>query len=305
MGFSLLEVTLALPLTVLVVMGAIAIWLAGVRMWRAQAELADVQERAMFAMTQLKRAVRMAGYRNWDVYEGFDGKGHDKGNLQWDPLRVSANCAVNIDNCARGWQESDLIEIQFHGAGDPPGRQTVEDGVIENCAGKREVGPKWERDLVRIRYFVNAGEDGIPSLYCRYLNRDKGASTWAPSQALVRGVEAMYIRVGYRSTPTSSIRWYPPERGTRRNPVKPPRAGGSWEHAAAVAFSLVMRGGARPRGNPAGTQQVYVFDESTGGRRSVWMERSGAHRLHVFNLFAVRRNDGGLGDKGRIWLAPS
>ena len=70
MGFTLLEWVLAMPLGLLIVMAAIAIYLAGLRLWRAQAERYDVNERAMFALTQLSRAVAMAGYRNWDPMEG-------------------------------------------------------------------------------------------------------------------------------------------------------------------------------------------------------------------------------------------
>ncbi|VVE32052.1 transmembrane protein [Pandoraea terrigena] len=298
-GFTLLEGALAMPLGLLVVMAATAIYLAGIRLWRVQAERYDVNERAVFALTQLARAVGMAGYRNWDPMEGairLPGQG-ERG---WPSLRVSAECAGTADGCLRfGWQGSALLEVQFHGAGFSKGN-----GAIHNCAGRRvkATGRPDERQLSI--FYVDKGEDAIPSLYCRYGSRQVKATDLHRAQVLVRGVEAMYIRLGFRDSGTGGLRWVAPVRQMRNRPPRPPAGERGWENVAAVAFSLVMRGAPRSGGKPRAVRVVEVFDAASGGREFKQLGKAGDVHLHVFNAVAYRRNDGGVEEEAK-WLASS
>lgn len=298
-GFTLLEVVLAMPLGLLVVMAATAIYLAGIRLWRVQAERHDVNERAIFALTQLTRAVAMAGYRNWDPMEGAI-RLPGPAARDWPSLRVGAECAGTADKCSRfGWQGSALLEVQFHGAGFSTGN-----GAVHNCAGRRvkATGRLDERQLSI--FYVDKGEDKIPSLFCRYGSRQGSAADLRPAQVLVRGVEAMYIRLGFRDSRTGGLRWVAPALQMRNRPPRPPAGERGWENVAAVAFSLVMRGAPRSGGKPRAVQVVEVFDAASGGREFKRLGNAGDAHLHVFNAVAFRRNDGGVEEAAK-WLVSS
>lgn len=298
-GFTLLEVVLAMPLGLLVVMAATAIYLAGIRLWRVQAERYDVNERALFALTHLTRAVGMAGYRNWDPMEGAI-RLPGQGVRDWPSLRVGAECALTADNCSRfGWQGSALLEVQFHGAGFLLGN-----GAVHNCGGYRvkATGRPDERQLSI--FYVDKGEDAIPSLYCRYGERQAAATDLRRPEVLVMGVEAMYIRLGVRDRGTGGLRWVAPGTRMRNRPARPPAGERGWENVAAVAFSLVMRGAPRRGGKPRAVSVIEVFDAATGGREFKRLGNAGDVHLHVFNAVAYRRNDGGVGEEAE-WLASS
>ncbi|VVE44169.1 PilW family protein [Pandoraea fibrosis] len=300
-GFTLLEWVLAMPLGLLIVTAAIAIYLAGIRLWRVQAERYDVTERAIFALTQLTRAVGVAGYRNWDPMEGAiwpPGTGTAK--REWPSLRASAACASTVDTCPRqGWQGSSLLEVQFQGAGLSTGN-----GAMQNCAGLRARATGRLDDRHVSIFYVDKGEDEIPSLYCRYGERQMLSTDLHPAQVLVSGVEAMYVRLGFRVGGTGPLRWVEPVRSMRRRPPSPPPGEGGWENVAAVAFSLVLRGAPRRGGKPRTVRVVEVFDAATGGREYKRLGNAGDVHLHVFNAVAYRRNDGGIGEEAK-WLASS
>ncbi|WP_172961513.1 PilW family protein [Pandoraea apista] len=300
-GFTLLEWVLAMPLGLLIVTAAIAIYLAGVRLWRVQAERYDVTERAIFALTQLTRAVGMAGYRNWDPMEGaIWPPGALPAKREWPSLRASAACASTVDTCPRqGWQGSSLLEVQFQGAGLSTGN-----GAVHNCAGMRTRATGQLDDRQVSIFYVDKGEDGTPSLYCRYGERQMLSADLHPAQVLVSGVEAMYVRLGFRVGGTGPLRWVEPVRSLRRRPPSPPRGEGGWENVAAVAFSLVLRGAPRSGGKSRAVQVVEVFDAVSGGREYKRLGNAGDVHLHVFNAVAYRRNDGGVGEEAK-WLASS
>ncbi|WP_150627646.1 PilW family protein [Pandoraea captiosa] len=303
-GFTLLEWLIAMPLGLLIVMAATAIYLAGIRLWRVQAERYDVNERAIFALTQLARAVGMAGYRNWDPAEGLIRALDDDGKRDWPSLRASAECASTIDTCPkRGWQGSSILEVQFHGAGfgDDNGNGS---GAVQNCAGinvrARSGGDNRNLSI----FYVDKGEDGVPSLFCRYGERAAHFTDLHPAQALVIGVEAMYVRLGIRANGRGPLRWVAPLKSARRKPPNAPAGTGGWENVSAVAFSLVLRGAPRAGGKQRTGRTVEVFDKATGGREYKWFSNAGNVHLHVFNAVAYRRNDGGVGKEAR-WLVSS
>lgn len=303
-GFTLLEWVIAMPLGLLIVMAATAIYLAGLRLWRVQAERYDVNERAIFALTQLTRAVGMAGYRNWDPSEGLIRERGAEAKRDWPSLLASAQCAGRADKCPkRGWQGSALLEVQFHGAGFGDERLNGS-GAIQNCAGVSLRAENQGQTRHLSTFFVDKGEDGIPSLFCRYGQHGTGYTDLHPSQVLVMGVEAMYLRLGIRAGGTGPLRWVSPVRSARGTPPSAPPGSGGWENVAAVAFSLVLRGAPRRGGKPRDVRVVEVFDAASGGREYLRLSNAGDVHLHVFNAVAYRRNDGGVGEEAK-WLASS
>ncbi|MFJ2993902.1 PilW family protein [Pandoraea sp. NPDC087047] len=300
----MLEWVIAMPLALLIVMAATAIYLEGIRLWRVQAERYDVNERAIFALTQLTRAVGMAGYRNWDPSEGPIRRRGAEAKRDWPSLRASAECAGRVDTCPkRGWQGSALLEVQFHGAGIGDDK-LYGNGAVQNCAGVsvRVAGEGENRYLSN--FYVDKGEDGIPSLFCRYGESGISFTDLHPGQVLVIGVEAMYIRLGIRAGGTGPLRWMPPVKSARGKPPSAPLGSGGWERVTAVAFSLVLRGAPRRGGKPKAVRVVEVFDAASGGREYKRLNNAGDVHLHVFNAVAYRRNDGGVGEEAK-WLGSS
>ncbi len=295
----LLEWVVAMPLGLLIVTAATAIYLAGLRLWRVQAERYDVNERAVFALTQLSRAIGMAGYRNWDPMEGRIWRPGEE-TRDWPSLRARAECADRVDTCPRrGLQASALLEVQYHGAGFGAGS-----GAVQNCSG-RAANALSAMDKRHVSsFYVAKGADGIPSLYCRYGEAILRAIDLSPGQVLVSGVEAMYIRLGFRTEGTDALRWVTPLPSRRGEPPRAPPGEGGWENVAAVAFSLVLRGAPRRGGKPKTRRVVEVFDAASGGSAFIQLSNAGDVHLHVFTAVAYRRNDGGVGEEA-AWLASS
>ncbi|AJC16295.1 PilW family protein [Pandoraea sputorum] len=306
-GFTLLEWVIAMPLGLLIVMAATAIYLAGIRLWRVQAERYEVNERAAFALNQLTRAVGMAGYRNWDPLEGpilNADRSVQPGLGDWPSLRASAECAGTLDTCPkRGWQGSTMLEVQYHGAGfgDENGNGN---GAVQNCGGASVRARSDGDDRNVSAFYIDKGEDGVPSLFCRYGDRGYKITTLSPAQVLVIGVEAMYIRLGVRAGGTGPLRWMTPVKSARRKPPSAPAGAGGWENVSAVAFSLVLRGAPRRGGKLRAGRTVEVFDAASGGREYKWLTNAGDVHLHVFTVVAYRRNDGGIREEAR-WLVSS
>jgi type IV pilus assembly protein PilW len=283
-GFTLLEALVTLAIGALTMVAGIA-FLGGVQWhYRTQVEGADANRRAMFATTMLHRAVRMAGYRNWNAGEGVVLPPERDA---WAPMRLRASCAGSADACRVAPGLSALLEVRHHGAGAGPG-----DGSVLDCAGRRVAGPRGPNDVSRSAFYVARADDGVPALFCKYAD-ETGAYR---AQALVEGVEAMYLRFRVRSDTHAVPGGYAREAGDGAGDVtRRWRPASEWSEAAAaqtdaVAVALVLRGGAMPGAMMPMTSSITVFDAERGGAQVVRIRQQRPHRLRVFHSVVERQN---------------
>lgn len=189
-GLTIVELMVALTLGLLVALAATALLVSSKTSYIAQDEGVRVQETGRYAIEAVTRAVRQAGYENWDS---------DAAALTGDPA-MSANIA-GLD--ARSLQEStagidaplatsvngsDVLAIRFAGAGNGANG----DGSMLNCAGFGVPEPvEIENDRGWSIFYVAADRSGEPELRCKY----RGKTSWN-TEAIARGIESFQVLYG-------------------------------------------------------------------------------------------------------------
>ncbi|MDE2287112.1 MAG: PilW family protein [Burkholderiales bacterium] len=225
-GASLIELMIALSLGSLLLLAATAMLLASQRAYVYQMELAALHERGAFALTILRRVVRMAGYRDWDL---------DAGRVVWPPprervpaIRGKDNCALAVAACGPSVNGSDLLEVRHEGSGAGEG-----DGSVLDCAGRRVPGPRAggsasfdERG--RSVFYVARSSSGEPALYCRYFRWPDGSR----AEALVEGVENFQVIYGIDANGDGVPERFLPARQLQA---------AQWHQVVAVQLALVLR----------------------------------------------------------------
>ncbi|MES2127407.1 MAG: PilW family protein [Pseudomonadota bacterium] len=174
-GLTLVELQVALALGLLVTLLAGSLLLAANKGFVAQSEGAQLDEAGRFAVAIVARAVRQAGFANWDAASahasdlpaqlaGLDARSlkHSKPGIE-DPEPDVAN-------------GSDVLAVRF-----------AADGIGTNCAG---FTPDDGEEGWSIFYVARAA-DGETELRCKY----RGERGWG-SDALVRGVDSFQVRYG-------------------------------------------------------------------------------------------------------------
>lgn len=237
-GASLIELMIALSLGSLLMLAATAMLLASKRAYVHQMELAALQERGAFALTILRRVVRMAGYRNWDL---------DAGRVVWPPprervpaIRGKDNCALAFAACGPSVSGSDLLEVRHEGSGAGDG-----DGGVLDCAGRRVPGPRANGagsadERGRSVFYVARSSSGEPALYCRYFRASGGSR----AEALVEGVENFQVIYGIDANGDGVPEQFLPARRLQA---------AQWRQVVAIQLGLVLRspialGSAEPPG---------------------------------------------------------
>lgn len=191
-GVTLVELMVSVTVGLALVLMATSLLLSARFGYLAQGDGVNIQESGRYALDAITRAVRQAGYQNWDrseaptadanvlsaFVEGMDGKtlrGTTPG-IEW-PLSRAVN-------------GSDVLAIRFFGSG----AGTNGDGVMMNCAGfsvPATSGDDAEDPRAWSIFYVGQDSSGEPELYCKF----KGSGGWS-SQAIVRGVESFQVLYG-------------------------------------------------------------------------------------------------------------
>lgn len=200
-GLTLVELMVSIALGLLVVLSATALLLSSKASYMTQSDSANFQDTARYAMENIMRSVRQAGYENWDKetqdapitatpdmsanLAGLDGSSLKK-DTSTPGIDSSLSTSVN---------GSDVLAVRFFGA-DKAGGGTP-DGTIFDCAGNDISAPVSQGSAAEDRgwsiYYVEKDAAGEPELRCKY--RKDGGSTWG-SDAIARGVESFQVLYG-------------------------------------------------------------------------------------------------------------
>jgi type IV pilus assembly protein PilW len=222
-GLSLIELMVALVIS-LVLLGALTyILLAGRLLGKVDNDVSRMQENGRYAMETIGRAIRQAGYR-LDVtkplaasaIEGTDGgESSDTITLRHDPMRVpdSGNALKGKEaNCASGIIESD--------------------NDVNASTGEQPANGK----LVVYAFSISRGQ-----LRCGTLQNDGGND----SAMIADGIEDMQIEYGIDPAGNGTITAYSPASATL-----------NFSQVAAVRVSLLLKG-ETPGQTPNATQTLY------------------------------------------------
>jgi type IV pilus assembly protein PilW len=194
-GFTLTELMISLALGMIIVLAASALVVAARSVQSTQFAAALLQDTGQFALNNIARSVKQAGFINFDR--------DDAPVIVTDTMSPSIfgldNATLNaaspgIENPAKSTNfSSDVLAVRFFGSG------TGEpDNSILNCGGFGVPAPtsqgKAEQDRGWSIYYVANDRNGIPNLYCKYKNKRFTA------QSIAQGVEAFQVLYGIDSS---------------------------------------------------------------------------------------------------------
>ena len=200
-GYTLVELMVALVISLLVLMAAVSFYLMSRSSYSAIDDNASLEERGNFALSMLMRLTRQAAY----VPVGSDGGSMPLGTQMisgLDNCSTPANSETLTCNAGPSINGSDALLVRFYGVGQPNDVK-VPDGSVVDCSGLGVAGPgsvdtaSTNRGLSIL--FIGTGANGKPSLMCKYRQRDASGQESATdyvAQELVPGVEAMQLLYG-------------------------------------------------------------------------------------------------------------
>lgn len=181
-GFTLVEIMVAITLSLFLIGGLVQIYASSKRSSTIQRNLADYQEVQRFALDLLNRDIRMAGFFDQSVQTAI--KPVDKFFINPDDSTDSRNTAN-----ASG-TDSDVITIQYESDKDCLGNSISTD-LLEN------IGPNGNTVAINNYFILNE------TLYCK--GNDGGTAGGArvviPPQPLIEGVVNMQVLYGENTDP--------------------------------------------------------------------------------------------------------
>lgn len=188
-GFGLIELLVAMALSLLLVLAASAVFIACRTMYLTQDDSVRLQDTGRFAIESIGRAVAQAGFVDAAVAHADDAvsiapiAGLDNRTLKSTSPAIQSPVAAAVNG-------SDVLALHFAGAGDG----AEGDSAITNCAGfsvARTGEGEARADRGWSIFYVAKDHTGEPELYCKY----RGKNAWATA-AIARGVESFQVLYG-------------------------------------------------------------------------------------------------------------
>lgn len=244
-GLTLVELMVSLAIGLVVVLAATALLLSSRSAYLGQDDETQLQEGGRYALELIGRAVRQAGYENWDQEESpiLATEGMTPNIYGLDAHRLSANTA-GLEGASNATNQvvhgSDVLAVRFFGSGRPDA-----DGSMLDCAGFPVAAPESQEDAEDARgwsLFYVAVSNGTPALYCKYRG-------WS-AQPIVQGVESFQVLYGVDFDDDGRA-----DRYLRATDVS---AQSAWKQVVMVRIGLLLRGRSNTRAD-AGAQEYHLF----------------------------------------------
>ncbi|TAM04229.1 MAG: type IV pillus assembly protein [Paraburkholderia sp.] len=177
-GHTLLELTVAVALGLVIVAGAVAAYRAQHQAFVLATDTARIHEAGMNALTLVGEQIQIAGFASADAPRSLAGPAVF-GCAAGRPIAAQDNLT-----CASLANGSDGIAVRY--AGDTVSTWPSSGGQVTDCLGQA-VGAAGV--TVVNRYHAKASSStGEPELYC------EGSGKAGAAQPLVEGVEALHLR---------------------------------------------------------------------------------------------------------------
>lgn len=169
-GLTLVELMVSMAIGLILTVAIAQIFLGTRFTYATQDENARMQETARFALQLVERELRMAGY----LKNGSTGS------------YAGAPAIAALDNT--GLNNSDEFTVRYFGSENAT--NTAADGTVINCIGEAAS----INEPVLDRFYIAAGADGGPALFCDAVRPSNAAVT--TTTELVSGVFSMQILFG-------------------------------------------------------------------------------------------------------------
>lgn len=246
-GVTLVELMLAMALGLIVALAAMTLMMTSRSAYQTIDESSRLEDNGRFVLDIASRAIRQAGYINWDRPEGpyllSDRMTPMIRGLDAHTLPASSVALASPVPAPATLNGSDVLAVRFFGAGphDKP------DGTVLDCAGFAVGEPASEQDALddipgKSRgwsiFYVGVSKEGEPALYCKYHHDGK----WQ-SAALTDGVESFQVLYGIAAQEEGVATRF--MRATEINALdqaQQDKQDSWWHKVTAVRIALLLRG---------------------------------------------------------------
>lgn len=188
-GVSLVELMIALAISLGIVLVAAALMLASNGSYLDHTETARLHDNARYALEIVTRAVRQTAYVNWDGALGPVGvSAEEEAPISGLDARSVNKNGEGIDSVFDGAVNgSDVLAIRYAGAG----TGAAGDGSVINCAGFGVGLAAAPAERGWSIFYVGTDAAGEAELRCKY----RGQNSWG-ADAIVRGVDSFQVLYG-------------------------------------------------------------------------------------------------------------
>lgn len=196
-GLTLVELLVALAISLVIVIAAAALFLGSSRSRDTQDGASQLQDNARFATEVITRNIQQAGYQNYiwnstgaiarrEVSPSADGQPDIRGynNAPGGSFSGFGGTSWGHNKPSTRVNNSDVLVTRFQGAGAASG-----DGSIIDCRGAPQAETAVGVDRAFSVFEVYESSTGEPELGCRY----QGSTQVVP---IVRGVESLQVLYG-------------------------------------------------------------------------------------------------------------
>lgn len=200
-GLTLVELMISIALGLIVLLAATTLLLSSKAAYLTQNDSGGVQETARFAIENISRSVRQAGYENWAIQA--EKPQENARFYSWMEPNITGLDAKSLSSTAFGIDSpltasingSDVLAVRFFGISKVD--TIVPDGTVFDCVGNDISAPVSQDDADWGRgwsiYYVAKDAAGEPELRCKY--RADSTNKWN-SEAIARGVESFQVLYG-------------------------------------------------------------------------------------------------------------
>ncbi|MEH3087646.1 MAG: PilW family protein [Xylophilus ampelinus] len=203
-GFTLVELLVAMTLTLLVVLAATAMLTTARQGFNTVDAASQLRDNARLATTIVQRIVDQGGFLDTGYASSSRSSEFKVANLLVNPepairgyndarytdSRISASSNTNFDD---GVNDSDMLAVRYQTGSSLPGTTTADSSMID-CSGTASnlvAQDRYDR-LVSV-FYVAISNTGEPALMCASRNDAKGTFSSIP---LVDGVETFQVLFG-------------------------------------------------------------------------------------------------------------
>ncbi|MFM8332077.1 MAG: PilW family protein [Candidatus Methylumidiphilus sp.] len=231
-GIGLVELMVAMAISLLITLVIMTAYLGGVSTQRSQSDMTRLQEAARFAYLLLAKELKKSGHRNPNSYPNantgappapfcVDGVAGFAGSAL-APANDPSTLTLGDGATATVLNRSDSVTVRFYGddlvantpenaptpdpaivdcLGNTVGQATLDSGLVTNFAGQQTL----VEDTLYVAADANSGE---PSLFCSSTTRVSGTVTRTATVALIPGVESVQLLYGEDSDGDAQVDRY-------------------------------------------------------------------------------------------------
>ena len=237
------ELMIALVLSMLIVLGTTSLLVNGKAIQSMQFDVASTEESAQFALNNIARSVRQAGFINFDRADApiITTDTMSPAITGLDNATLTAT-TPGIESPSKSTDNaSDVLAIRFYGSGDGKA-----DNSILNCGGFGIAAPTSQSAAEMQRgwsiYYVARDARNQPNLYCKFKNNSFTA------QPIAQGVESFQVLYGIEtgSAPENRSRQFLSASELNAMDARLPALEinklTNWKRVTAVKIALMIRG---------------------------------------------------------------